>query len=448
VDESRNWEADVFRVFQLTTLLVACLALFSIGWNIQWRHLSMLARRLIVGLNATAFGFLLLRVNHVVNHPGEWDFLCYYLWSRLVGTDLPVYSPESSQTVLSGLQIPISPSPDFLSVIVQVGPNQTAPALLWYRLWIADRPFETAHLIWTIANVGFLCVCCLLLARTVNKNSPTLVLLLFPVVAFAPVTWIVLYLGQTAFVLTALIAVAWLHLEQARTGAFLAIGSLLKPVVGLVGLYFLIRRRPKAIMVAVGVGIGSLLSSGIFVGMDQVLQYFRADFVSRTPSWVFSEPVNQSLSAVVLREFAPPNSTSAPFLNPVFLGIASMLTLATVAIGWRAHATRDRLVFLHVLTLALLIYPGTLHFYSFLLFLPWLFLASEALGEGVPAFVLAIGFWGGLGLISFSAFAANLITWTALSTILVAGRSELTPGICFWRHPKQSFDPADVIDPT
>ena len=434
----------MFKVVQLAALLLACLVLFSTDWSLPWRRLSLRARGIMVFLNATGVGFLFYKVLLTLTHPREWDFLAYYLWSRLAGSDLPIYSPESSQTVLSGLQLPISPTADFLSVVVLVGPNQTPAALLWYRLLIADRSFETAHVIWMVVNIGFLGVCCFLLARCLGKGPPTTVPLLFPVIAFAPVTGTIIFLSQTAFVIMALIAAAWLSLERARAGAFLALGSLLKPIVGLVGLYFLIRRRLKPIIAAIGIGTGSLLLSGLFVGMNEVPKYFKGDFVSRTPLWVFSESINQSLLAVILRFHAPTASSSKPVFDPVFLGVALTLILATVALGWREMPNQNRLVFLHVLTLALLIYPGTLQFYSFFLFLPWLYLASHARREGIPAILLALGLWGGIGLISYSAFTANLATWTALSIILVAERSGFTPRFRLGRHRKASPDSGTV----
>jgi hypothetical protein len=408
------------KIAQLGVLLAACTVLFTVDWQNPWRKLSTRAQAIIVSLNAMAVVFQLYRLMRIVASPREWDFLSYFLWSRLVGSGLPVYSPESSRTVLSTLDLPITPSEEFVREIVNVGPTNPPTTLVWVRIWIGDLPFGVAHIVWLSINVAFLVLCCYLLARSLGANRLTTFALVFPVVAISPVTGIVLRYSQTAFVVMAAILAAWLTISRYSSAIWLALGSLIKPFAALLGLYFVLRRRWREAFIALTIGLAALSATGFLFGFDQVSSFLSGEVTARSPTWVYTEPVNQSLMAMVLRTFDPELGGGKTLSHPIFLILAAGFTLTTAALGWLTDRDREHLVFLHVLSLSLLIYPGSLSFYSFFLFLPWIHLGSIGLRNRVPTLVLAAGMWGAILSIGYSAFSASLATWGLVALMLSA----------------------------
>ena len=188
ISASKSGGSDV-KVVQLAALLLAALILFSTDRSLPWRRLSLRAR--MAFLNATGIGFLFYKVLLTLTHPREWDFLAYYLWSRMRVRICP-FIHRSQVKRFSGLQLPINTTEDFLNVVVLVGPNQNTcgTSLYWA---VADRSFETAHADWMVVNIGFLGVCCFLLAplgKTRRQRAP-----LVPCHRIAPVTGTIIFLN-------------------------------------------------------------------------------------------------------------------------------------------------------------------------------------------------------------------------------------------------------------
>jgi hypothetical protein len=409
----------VFTIVYLIAILIACAVLFTTGWHQPWRQISFGRKVVIIGLNSASIVLVFRTILRTLTRPSEVDFLCYYLWGRLAGSGLPVYDPESSRLVLAGMDLPIIPTTMFIEHIVDVGPNHTPPALLFYRFVISDMPFGVAHAVWMSMIAVFFAICCFLLARSLAARQATFAALLVPVLALSPVTHQIFRFGQTNFLVMALITTAWLTLKRADCGVWLAVASIFKPFAALLGLHLVIRRNWLGLFFAAGIGFSVLFASGVVLGFEVIPQYLRADFAARTPFSSFTWSNNQSLLAVVLRTFDPEGAGGNPLAHPVFLSLAAILLIVTLTLGRVAREPQSRLAFLLVLCCALLIYPGTLDHYGFFLFLPWLHICEWMKDKGVHPLLMTLGMWGGIRSISSHTFIAILITWGALAMLLL-----------------------------
>ena len=179
-----------------------------------------------------------------------------------------------------------------------------------------------------------------------------------------------------------------------------------------------IRRRWR---VLAWTAIGSLIlaiASLAVLGPTTFFSYFTTHPVSRLPAWVYTERINQSLAAVVLRTSGQGMGNKSLLTQPLFVALALLLTAVTGYVVHRARHDSEWSLAL-VLVLALLLYPGTLAHYTVILLIPLLLVWNDR-GN------MWAGAWGTAGLISLiyglialfqsnSTFAAMLMVWVVLA---------------------------------
>ncbi|MBE7559354.1 hypothetical protein HS125_10540 [bacterium] len=148
--------------------------------------------------------------------------------------------------------------------------------------------------------------------------------------------------------------------------------------------------RPEAAMAGAGSGHAHLaLLCGvvaILCGPATVVSFFSPGRYTHVPDWQYSEYVNQSLLAEIIR-LTGPSPWGGPATHPLFLVLGGLLFAVGAWAMARLPAERESLAQSLLLPLALLLYPGTLNHYSVLL-LPVVFRLATGAGAAWGSWVL------------------------------------------------------------
>ncbi len=336
----------------------------------RWEWLGTRGRRwAMAGAMASAAVGLAIRLTILRRNfiePPQFDFWLYWSYGKAVVLGLDPYDPA----VLRGILEPrgawpalldelfFFQTPPTLFLFAPLGGFQMRPALaLWYSI----------HLPALAAAVGMMA------RRFLPGTGATGVsALLAFVLLFHPVGE-TLYLCQVNFLLLVLLLLFWKERDRIRGGVWLALGALLKPVLGVYLLTLALRPRRRPIAgFAAALGGASLLTIAVFGG-PMFVRYFTANPVRRMPNFLYTEDENQSLLATVLRLTSYDLDRASPYASPWFLGIALLLIVTTVLTLVRRRRDDDHALSLTIL-LGLLLFPKSLAHYAVLM-LPALFTA-------------------------------------------------------------------------
>jgi hypothetical protein len=239
--------------------------------------------------------------------------------------------------------------------------------------------------------------------------------------------------GQTNFLVLLMLLLFWRDRERERGGIWLALGIFTKPFLAFLLVYLLLQRHWRAIASTIfALAAISLLSIVVF-GPATFSSYFTANPVAKMPDYVYTEMLNQSLLATILRLTEYDFSDTSPLTYPTFIALTLILAGITSWLVYRLDASHADWMLALTLSLALLLYPATLEHYSVLLIVPILLLwthRQELIGGlwGVVVFItltyVLISYRGGNYV-----FFATALNWFVLA------------GIGIWALLRQSIQP-------
>lgn len=140
------------------------------------------------------------------------------------------------------------------------------------------------------------------------------------------------------------------------------------------------------------------------------------------PTRLYSEDMNQSLLAAILRFIGWTVGNGSPYRQPLFIISAFFLAVATLFVSIKAKERYEPLIFALLIPFSLLIYPRTLQHYAVLLILPLMLIWANQrlllLRTGVVIIIACVVY----AILNFSfqaVFIANLILWLILFAILI-----------------------------
>ncbi len=164
--------------------------------------------------------------------------------------------------------------------------------------------------------------------------------------------------------------------EHPRSGIWLALGILIKPLVGGLLILFILRRRWRVVGVTiVTLGLLSLLTILVF-GLDNFTPYFLDGPMTRLPANLYLEGFYQSLYSIITKFIADSGVTGIG-INQTFLILAMFIVIITIGSVIRMGKRALPLQYALLLLMALLLYPHTQVYYTILLFVPLYILWNE-----------------------------------------------------------------------
>jgi hypothetical protein len=343
----------------------------------------------------------------------EWDFLLFWLAGRAVHLGRDPYQPAS----YVGIELPLAPSEAFRDEFLAVGLLHLPPTLLLFApLGLLD--YFPAYACWYAVQLLALGGSAWLLWRLflADRGREGALAALALLVAFRPTLATIGY-GQTNLLLLLCLLLALREAGRARSGLWIVLAALVKPLAAALGLLPLLRGEPRVLAVAVVSGVAALLAALALIGPEAFLGYWTDPPVARAPARLHTQSVDQHLLAEMLRR-APQGSA----VRPLFFALAGLLVATTAWLARRTARSEPAAAFSLVLACALLVYPSTLYHYSVVLLLPLLWLWSRR--AIVPGGELAVAGLGGalfalLTMHHKHAFEANAVVWLAVAALHV-----------------------------
>lgn len=311
--------------------------------------------------------FLYNIVNRIFN-PGIWDFTAFYLWGKTAALDYNYYLPENLAIVNSSIRYPFSRLEmyEFYDYIVNVGflyPPQTI--LLFLPLGYFS--FKTSLVLWTIFNSLFVVGCIYLIFDIFFKNSKINGILLVSILLFSlKPSLSTMYFSQTNFILLFLLLLVWKYSENMIGGIFLALAFLVKPYMIIFLIVFFLRKKWKAILYFITSILFFVGITFILFGKEIFTSYIFNNPSLRLPDDAFSEEVNQSLNAVLIRNNIIASENTFAYIS-LLVGI---IIITGIYFFFLSKRKLYDYIWATLLLVGLLIYPGTLiHYGTLLLFI-------------------------------------------------------------------------------
>jgi hypothetical protein len=273
---------------------------------------------------------------------------------------------------------------------------------------------------WYGVQVIALIVCVILLRPLWDEAKTRLgLLVLLALILSWHSTSTTFFYAQTTFLMILAILLSMIIQSPAWRGIWLGLAIVVKPIAAILAIDIVFRRQWRSL---VALPIPSSLALVLFLlaqGWAGLIYYKDHNPLAGDLSFVFySEWANQSLLGVLLRWFESPPLARPVFFLP-FMVLGGLLTAVTFAALVRLPRDLASLGMGYVVTLALLVYPGTLMHYSLLLIVPltllWRERANIPGGPVTVALTIALAYgldWSKLN------FAAHLATWSAFTVFL------------------------------
>jgi hypothetical protein len=297
----------------------------------------------------------------------EWDILSFYLFGKVGASGLDFYNPANFAAIYSALEIPFRVDPNFVEEIVNVGFLYPPQAMLLFAPLGFINNIETAYIIWKIFILIFLILDFILIIRLFISNLSTkiqLISIIGLMLVFPGIMSTIAY-GQTNFLVLFFILLIYKNLDSWKSGVYLALAIIIKPIAAVWCLYFILNKKWNALMsLTITVALLTLVSIAFF-GFHNILAYFSSPPTLRIPQWVYSELINQSLLATLLRlniKFGFDHSFD--FTSHVAVILSIVLIVLTFIASFKLSKSNQHFSFLIFIPLSLLIYPGSLTYYS------------------------------------------------------------------------------------
>lgn len=311
-----------------------------------------------------ALFFFVSQVSERIQTPEIWDFTAFYLYGKVAAEGYNFYLPENYHLVFNALNLPFTDYQGLLEEVVNVGCPYPPPTIL-YLMPLGFMPYKIALIYWTIFNLIFLAGSIYLIYSMFLKSDKLNgFMLVTTLILISPQVRSTILFSQTNFIVLFLLLMMKKYADHKYAGILLAIAFFTKPYMLIFGVFFFLKGRWKTIgyfIISAAIIAGVTL---IIIGKETFFTYFTNNPTQRIPTAIFSEQINQSLHAVLLR--ANMISIDKPI---VYLVIAALILCATlVLLIYLLKRKKHDLMWAVLLLVGLIVYPGTLSYYGVLLF--------------------------------------------------------------------------------
>jgi len=299
-----------------------------------------------------------------ITHPQVWDFTCFYLWGKVAAGGHNFYQPEHLQAVYHSINLPAISYDGFEEEIVNVGFFYPPPTILYF-MPLGYLSYDAAIISWTVFILLFAAGSIYLLYDLFLKEYKwkgfLLVATLFFV--FLPSLSTVKF-SQTNFILLFYLLLMLKYQDKKLAGILLALAFFTKPFMLIFIVFFLLRKQWGTVVYFMLSAAALMGITFLLFGKGPFVSYIFDNPVSRMPKGLFTEDINQSLNAVLLRSGL--TTLEKPML---YLGIvAGILSIAGLYILLLLKRRQYDFIWAILLLVGLLIYAGTLSYYAVLLF--------------------------------------------------------------------------------
>ena len=348
-------------LFSSILSVIACICFF------YFRDDNRKAKKFIWMVYAFVFSvsfliFIGVLINRIHN-PQIWDFTAFYLYGKVAVLGYDFYLPENMHIVFNTLKLPLLNYNEFVEEVVNTGFLYPPPTILLFAP-LGLLSYENAIVAWTIFVLVFIPLSIYLLYdlffKAFKLNGLMLVGSLF--FLFSPVLSTIIFL-QTNFILLFLLLLIIKYRDKKIIGLLLALAIFTKPFMVVFALVFILRKQWKTILYLIISSISIIGATVLLFGTRPFISYFFNNPVKRLPDWVFTEKINQSLHAVLLRAdlITFDQSTSYTYISVCILLVTGFYLF------YLLNKKLYDYIWVVLLLVGLLLYPGTLSYYGVML---------------------------------------------------------------------------------
>lgn len=343
-------------------LPIATCLLFYLLKNKNIKIKKIIRVAIILVFFYVSYGFI-FAIIQIFKHPIVWDFTAFYLYGKVAVSGHNFYLPENFQNVFYSLHLPALDYSEFIRESVNVGFFYPPPTIFLFAP-LGFFSYNTALFCWIIFNLLFALGSIYLIYDLFFKSYKLYGLLFVTILffLFPPVIWTISF-SQTNFILLFLLLLMKKYSDKKFAGIFLALAFFVKPYMIIFGLIFLLKKQWKTIAYFI---LTSLILCGITIltfGFTPFLSYLYNNAAKRLPAEAFSENINQSLQAVLLRHHI------ITLDNPIVYVIIAIGVFLLTGV-YLLYLVRKKLyeyIWAILLLIVLIIYPGTLSHYGVML---------------------------------------------------------------------------------
>jgi len=393
--------------YLITGVFVILLLFLNEKYKTSTGHPRQIMLVSLLGIAASSLYLVISKIIAYMSALQEWDFSAFWIWGRAAAQGLNFYDPSSLHQII----LPFSPSQSFIHEIINVGFWYPPQSILFF-LPLGWLDIHTANLFWAIFNLAFLVLDIFLLWKIFGKsrniaNLCTLSAMLFLLGA----TRSTITHGQTNFIVLFFVLLIWLNITKSRSGIWIAMGLITKPIVGIFLLFSLLRRHWRVLLITFTTLFIISILTLIIIGPTTFSAYFVDNPSTRMPHEVYTEKINQSLLANILR-LTKAEVVGKPMLNSYFLILGGLIVGISFLLIYRIDEKYSYWALNLTLLTGLLLYPATLSHYGVLLIIPILFLYNiffESLGK--YSWILVIFLSLVYALMAYSIFLSIFLLW-------------------------------------
>jgi hypothetical protein len=421
--------AAAFATFALLARwLVFPLAYYVLACRFSKRDVAGPIRIALYALTALVVLATFVSIKSATHYLQEWDFIAFWQFGHAAVAHLNVYAPQTYRQL--GTPIPVDAI--FRRESMDVGFVYPPPTILLFVPLGFVHDVKLASIAWLVVMLAALLAGVVALARTYAGARAWDVTFAIVALGFAlPATADNVAYHQTSFLAFVATVFAYRYRSSAIGGIAAGIAAIVKPYLGIVVLWFALRRRWNALAASLVTLAVASIASLPFIGPGALHDYVFDNPAKRYAPGMFAESEISSLYAVLLHAFHREASVVGPLHDPLFVAIAALATVATVWTIVRARAIDDDLSLPLGIALALMLYPGSSSMYAIVLVPALVALAYRVRSRRAVAVATAIAMLFFIGNIIDGAwtFAAFVVLWLVLAVALSRDANRARGGV-------------------
>ena len=345
------------------TLLCLVVSYYSYH-NIKKEPFKKISEGILIGLATALFVVLILQTIKAAISDSQWDFMCFYMQGLLGVHHLNFYDPNSFNILLREIDFHPIYDNSFKLEILDVG-FLSPPITMLFFAPLASLDFQTARIVLSILIFIFI-IANSILSNVVfiNKNERSVYsgLFIFIIIMVLPGTITTINYNQTNFFLLFFLILTMHNLKNPTSGIYLALSIIIKPITGILILFFIINKKWKSVIYFCVTGIILLGITAFLWGGQNIIAFFQSPPTQRLPHYLYEQGVNQSLLATFTRNFTI-LGLSQNIIRVIYYLSASILLILSCVVSKKLNKINIHLSFLPFILCMLMIYPSSLMHY-------------------------------------------------------------------------------------
>lgn len=362
--------------FMMASFAVSYYAYHNLG-KPQWDKFS---KGILIGLAVVMFLILVMGTIKAATSDSEWDFMCFYMQGQLGLHHLNFYDPNSFKILLQNNNFNHNFSDYFKYEILNVGLLPPSITMLFFAP-LASMEEHTGRIV--LASLTFIFVfgntilANLIFAK--KRRSIYSFLFIFIVIMLLPGTNGTLGYNQTNFFILFSLLLTMYHINKPISGFYLALSLILKPISGLLVLFFIADKRWKQVIYFIATVMVLFSLTAFFWGFQNSIGFFYSPPTQRLPQYLYEDTINQSVLAVFNRNLKGHGLTQ-DMINLIYYFTAIVLIGLSYLASTRLNKINIYFSFYTFILCMLMIYPSSLaHYMIYLspLLINFLFLKQD-----------------------------------------------------------------------